>query len=127
MKDDQIIVFKTELAPCKAAFQSLSSNCGGARFAYNYMLSWSKSQHELFRQGLVVEPPKLNMYALRKQWNIEKVTAAPWWAENEKDAYASSMDGLAKSYKNFFERSEVGYPKYKNADKKTATLQTEYS
>lgn len=113
MKDDQIIVFKTALAPSKIAFQSLSSNCGGARFAYNHMLSWSKTQYELSKKGLA-EKPGLSMYALRKQWNIEKQSVATdWWLENDSQAYASALDGLANAYKNFFARTEVGYPKFK--------------
>lgn len=118
MKDDQIIVFKTALAPSKTSRQLLTSHCGGARFAYNHMLSWSKTQYELSKQGLA-EAPKLNMYALRRQWNIEKFSvAADWWAENERNSYASALDGLAKAYKNFFQRPGAGYPKYKKRGQK---------
>ena len=43
-----------------------------------------------------------NAYALCKVWNNEiKVWAAPWWAENSKEAYASGVAALASALDNF--------------------------
>ena len=43
------------------------------------------------------------MRALRQEWNRQKATAAPWWRENSKEAYAAGFDGLANAQRNFFE------------------------
>ncbi|MGH9088213.1 MAG: hypothetical protein ACRDYZ_08885 [Acidimicrobiales bacterium] len=35
--------------------------------------------------------------SLRKEWNDDKHDVAPWWAENEKEAYSSGLDALARA------------------------------
>ena len=62
-----------------------------------------------------------NAYALRKVWNNEiKVWAAPWWAENSKEAYASGVAALASALDNFSKSRRgvlrgrpVGFPRHK--------------
>lgn len=57
--------------------------------------------------------------ALRKEWNREKATAAPWWAENSKEAYSSGLDALARALEGFAKSRKgerggsVGFPRRK--------------
>jgi putative transposase len=38
-----------------------------------------------------------SLAALRREWNRRKGVAAPWWAENSKEAYNTGLDSLARS------------------------------
>jgi putative transposase len=42
-----------------------------------------------------------SLMELRREWNQTKHVAAPWWAENSKEAYSSGLDGLARALKNW--------------------------
>ena len=60
-------------------------------------------------------------YSLRKTWNTQKDTAAPWWGENSKEAYASGCANLAAGLKNWAESKsgaragrKVGFPGFKS-------------
>ena len=37
-----------------------------------------------------------SLAGLRKEWNRRKDEAAPWWAENSKEAYNTGLDALAR-------------------------------
>jgi putative transposase len=52
------------------------------------------------RAGIDVEVP-WTLPELRRDWNRAKHEAAPWWAENSKEAYSSGLDSLARALKNF--------------------------
>ena len=40
-------------------------------------------------------------YSLRKRWNQVKGEAAPWWAENSKEAYAGGIAGAVTALRNW--------------------------
>ena len=50
--------------------------------------------------GQDVEVP-WSLMELRQEWNQAKHIAAPWWAQNSKEAYSSGLDGLARALKNW--------------------------
>jgi putative transposase len=62
-----------------------------------------------------------SMYSLRKEWNREKSTVAPWRKAHSKFAYESGLTALAAALSNFSvaKRSErppaVGFPRFKKA------------
>ena len=99
--------FRFELDPNDVQRGALASHAGAARFAYNTMLAYVR--HGLDARGFerrvfgeaTTEVP-WNAYGLRKVWNTEvKVWAAPWWAENSKEAYASGLVALGAALGNF--------------------------
>lgn len=93
----------------------MQSHAGGARFAYNLMLTHVK------RQLSLGESPDWTMYSMRRWWNEWKREIAPWWAENSKEAYNSGFEWLADGLRNFSDSRKgkragkrVGFPKYKS-------------
>jgi putative transposase len=122
--------YRFALDPSPAQERALRSHAGGARKAYNTMLALVKAtmgQHQAERSygiagaGLT---PALNwsLAGLRKEWNRRKDDAAPWWAENSKEAYNSGLDALArglgawsKSKKGERAGAAIGFPKFKSA------------
>lgn len=119
--------FVYALDPSPAQEQALNSHCGGARFAYNCMLSRVKAnmdQRDAEKSyGIPADQLTPNMswshYSLRKQWNTEKVAVAPWWKLNSKEAYSNALAGLASALKNWDDSRKgkrkgraVGFPTF---------------
>src|SRR5215469_9107427 len=87
--------YRFALDPAPAQERSLWSHAGAARFARNHMLALVKAvldqraaerAYGISDAGLT---PAMgwSLPALRRAWNARKATAAPWWAENSKEAY----------------------------------------
>ncbi|MGI6797799.1 IS607 family element RNA-guided endonuclease TnpB, partial [Gordonia sihwensis] len=122
--------YKFALDPTPAQMRALRSHAGGARKAHNTMLAVVKSvmdQRAAERSyGIAADEltPSLNwsLAGLRKQWNLRKHQAAPWWGENSKEAYNTGLDSLArgldawsKSRKGERAGKSVGFPRFKTA------------
>jgi putative transposase len=67
--------------------------------------------------------------ALRREWNARKQDAAPWWAENSKEAYNTGLDGLAraldgwnKSRRGARAGKAVGFPRFKTKARSRASV-----
>ncbi|MCZ9635304.1 IS607 family element RNA-guided endonuclease TnpB [Rhodococcus sp. BH5] len=116
------------LDPTAAQVRAFRSHAGGARKAHNTMLALVKAvmdQRAAERSYGIAESeltPSLNwsLAGLRKQWNARKDAAAPWWAENSKEAYNTGLDGLARGLNAWsaVEKGEragkaVGFPQFK--------------
>ena len=95
-----IQAYRFALDPTPRQQGQLASHCGAARYAYNWGLKLVKNQLDQRRAGIDVEVP-WTLPALRREWNRAKHEAAPWWAENSKEAYSSGLDSLARALKNF--------------------------
>jgi putative transposase len=79
---------------------SLASHTGAARFAYNWGLELVTTRLDQRRAGQDVQVP-WTLAELRWEWNRAKDEAAPWWAENSKEAYNSGLDALARALRNW--------------------------
>ena len=124
-----IRAFVFALDPTSSQEEALRSHCGAARFAYNHMLAAVKANLDQRAAeksyGLTGDEltPSVgwSAYSLRKTWNTQKDTSAPWWAENSKEAYASGCANLAAALKNWAESKsgarsgrKVGFPGFKS-------------
>lgn len=97
--------YRFALDPTPGQERDLWSHAGAARFARNHMLDLVKAvmdQRSAERSYGIAEvdltpPLGWSLPALRKEWNRRKETAAPWWAENSKEAYNTGLDSLARS------------------------------
>lgn len=97
------------LDPTPAQTQRLESHCGGARFAYNHVLSLVKAvldQRDAEETYGIPEDQRTpsmgwSHYSLRKVWNARKAHVAPWWSENSKEAYSNALSGLAAGLSNW--------------------------
>ncbi|MGH9001974.1 MAG: IS607 family element RNA-guided endonuclease TnpB [Acidimicrobiia bacterium] len=129
--------FRFELDPSNHVRAALASHAGAARFAYNWALALVVERLAA-RRALVVlairqgasltdantwahdlVPVPWTLYALRREWNAAKADAAPWWAENSKEAYSSGLDCLARALKAFGDSRSgkrkgplVGFPRF---------------
>jgi putative transposase len=101
--------YRFALDPTPTQEQALLQHCGAARKAYNTMLdlvmkNWSQRAAEK-TYGIADEEltPAMgwSAYSLRKGWNGLKDVAAPWWAQNSKEAYSSGCTNLAASLANW--------------------------
>jgi putative transposase len=122
--------YRFALDPAPAQERAFRSHAGGARKAYNTMLSRAKAvmdQRAAERTYGLDEAdltPSLNwsLAGLRKEWNARKDQVAPWWGENSKEACNTGLDALArgleawgKSRKGERAGQPAGFPRFKPA------------
>lgn len=99
------------LDPTEAQAEAFRSHCGAQRFAYNWGLDQIKAnlgQREAERSYGIAEddltpPVSWSAYSLRRAWNQAKAEAAPWWADNSKEAYSSGLANLSTALTNWRE------------------------
>jgi len=111
--------YQFALDPTPRKQGSLASHAGAARFAYNWGLELVTTRLDQRKAGQDVQVP-WTLPELRREWNRAKHQAAPWWAENSKEAYNSGLDALARALKNWSDSRNgrrkgrpVGFPRRK--------------
>jgi putative transposase len=122
--------YRFALDPAPARERAFRSRAGGARKAYNTMLSRAKAvmDQRAAERAYGLDgadlTPSLNWSpaGLRKEWNARKDQAAPWWGENSKEACNTGLDALArgleawgKSRKGGRAGQPAGFPRFKSA------------
>lgn len=122
--------YRFALDPTPTQLRALASHAGAARFAHNHMLALVKAvmDQRAAERSYGIDEAQLtpglgwSLPALRKAWNQRKVSCAPWWGENSKEAYNSGLDGLARgldawSKSRTGERKGpvVGFPRFTSA------------
>jgi putative transposase len=96
------------LDPTDAQARAFRSHCGAVRVAYNWCLArvlanWAQraAEQTYGLSGDQLTPwVDTSAYGLRRAWNAAKDRAAPWWAENSKEAYATGCANLAAALAN---------------------------
>jgi len=118
--------YRFALDPTASQQRRLASAVGGARFAYNWGLELVKRRLDERAAGHDVQVP-WTLPALRRDWNRAKHQAAPWWADNSKEAYSSGLDGLTRALKNWSDSRSgrrngrpVGFPRFKRRGRRDA-------
>ncbi len=111
------------------AASRVRSHFGARRFAYNWALGQVKADMDAKGADPTHESVPWNLYALRKRFNAEKTTVAPWWGENSKEAYATGIADLCTALKNWSEAKwgkrkgpKVGFPVFKSRRKDQARV-----
>jgi putative transposase len=103
----QAYQFALDPAPEQEAM--LRSHCGAQRYAFNWGLARVRAnlgQREAEKSygitgGDLTPSLSWSAWSLRRDWNAAKETAAPWWAENSKEAYAAGLANLAAALGNW--------------------------
>jgi putative transposase len=97
------------------------SHFGARRVAYNWALGHVKADMEARRLDPEHVATPWNLYALRRQWNVDKHTVAPWWPQNSKEAYSSGIADLCTALGNWQaskagvrKGSRVEFPRFKS-------------
>ena len=118
--------YRFALDPTASQQRRLASAVGGARFAYNWGLELVKRRLDERAAGHDVQVP-WTLPALRRDWSRAKHQAAPWWADNSKEAYSSGLDGLTRALKNWSDSRSgrrngrpVGFPRFKRRGRRDA-------
>lgn len=93
--------FKYRLYPNVQQRISLGRTFGCVRFVYNHMLADKIEHYGKTKENLAVTPA---------QYKDE----FPWLREVDSLALANAQLNLQTAYKNFFERPETGFPKFKS-------------
>jgi len=120
--------YRFALDPTPRQVGVLLAHAGAARVAHNWCLARvlaNLGQRAAERSYGVAEDDLTpacpwSMYSLRKEWNRVKGEVAPWWAGNSKEAYATGIDNLARSLKNWSDSKKgkrkgppMGFPGFK--------------
>ena len=120
--------YRFALDPTPRQRAAFASHIGARRFAYNWGLELVRKRLEAKAAGEDVQVP-WSLFELRREWNKAKDQAAPWWAENSKEAYSSGLDGLARALKNWRDSKHgsragplVGFPRHKRKGKRSGVL-----
>lgn len=95
------ISYKYRLYPNKKQQEYFAKCFGCVRFIYNRMLSDKIEYYKETKQ-------KLNNYPAQYK------TEFPWLKEVDSYALSNAQMNLQKAYNNFFNRPEVGFPKFKS-------------
>lgn len=117
------------LDPTSAQQERFRSHCGAQRYAYNFGLALVKAnldQRAAERSYGIGEDQlapvvSWSAYSLRRAWNAAKQDAAPWWADNSKEAYSSGLANLASALGNWSASKggtrvgpKVAFPRFKS-------------
>ncbi len=120
--------YRYALDPSPRVEQALCSHVGAKRVAFNWGLGLVKGRLESRARGEAVTIP-WTLPALRKLWNQQKETVAPWWRENSKEAYSAGLDALAWALRNYFASRagtrrgrRVGFPKFRKKGRGRASV-----
>ncbi|WP_214321964.1 IS607 family element RNA-guided endonuclease TnpB [Nonomuraea sediminis] len=123
-----IQAYRYALAPTQAQERALRSNCGAARFAFNWGLALVKAnlgQRAAERsygiaEELLTPAVAWNLYSLRRRWNRAKAEVAPWWGECSKEAFNTGLANLVAALRNWSasrdgtrKGTRVGFPRLK--------------
>jgi putative transposase len=101
--------YRYALDPSRRQERALNSHAGAARYAYNWAVTWvlaSWWQRRAEESYSIPEDERTpwrnwSLPSLRKEWNRVKGQAAPWWAENSKEAYSSGLAAAAAAFDNY--------------------------
>ena len=111
------------------AVGKVRSHFGARRFAYNWALAQVKADLEAKKLDPDHESVSWNLYTLRKQFNAEKATIAPWWQENSKEAYATGIADPCVALRNWSDARNgkrkgrrVGFPRFRSKRKDQARV-----
>ena len=109
---EEVVLLQYATQPTPAQLEQLSSHSGAVRYAYNYGLGKVLDNWKAVKEGEETEYINSSSYALRKLFNQEKQELAPWWAENNKEAYNTGFSHLERALKGFFGKRS-GLPRFK--------------
>lgn len=93
--------FEVDWPPDSERASLIRSHFGARRFAYNWALDRVKADIDAKKIDPEHESVPWTAAAFRKQFNHDKPQAAPWWAENSKEAYSSGFADLEQGLKNW--------------------------
>lgn len=111
--EERVITLQYATDPSPTQLDQLSSHAGAVRYAYNYGLNKILTNWKNVREGTETDYINSSAYSLRKLFNQEKQEIAPWWAENNKEAYNTGFSNLERALKNYYaKRSQI--PRFKN-------------
>lgn len=118
--------YRFALDPTPTQQRQMAMFAGGSRFAYNRMLAEVKSTltaREWERRllgGCLTPSQGWSLAALRKTWNANKDSWAPWWREVSKEAFNHGLESLANALDNWDTSrkgsrggAKVGFPRFK--------------
>ena len=96
--------YRYALDPNAGQLAALASHTGASRKAFNWALGLVKAQmgQRAAEKTYGLTGDQLTpavgwtLPSLRKAWNQAKDEAAPWWAENSKEAYAAGIRNLVR-------------------------------
>lgn len=96
--------FKFRIYPNKTQQVLLQKSFGCARFVYNYFLDKRIKKYKQDKSSMSYNQCSKELTALKQE--------LVWLKEPDKCSLQNSIKDLDTSYKNFFSRTEVGFPKF---------------
>ena len=124
-------VFEVAWPDDPEAVARIRSHFGARRFAHNGALAQVKADLDAKKLDPSHASVPWNLYALRKRFNTEKATVAPWWQENSKEAYSTGIADLCTALKNWKDSKsgtrkgrKVGFPRCRSKRKDQARVRS---
>ena len=77
------------------------SHFGARRFAKNWALARIKDDLDKKKNDPAHVSIPWTLQELRRVWNQEKATVAPWWATNSKESYSAGIADMVNGLKNW--------------------------
>lgn len=118
--------YRFALDPTPAQARAMAMFAGASRFAHNRMLAEVKATLDArtwettLIGGALTAPQGWSLAALRRTWNANKDTWAPWWCEVSKEAFNHGLENLASGLRNWSDArtgkragGPVGFPRFK--------------
>lgn len=106
--------YKYRLYPSEEQRIALARMFGANRFLYNRLLAKSMETYTSYKNGEVVEKPKVGRFDFQVQTMLLKAhPETSWLGESSASVMQNTCLKLAVAYKNFF-KGLGGYPKFKS-------------
>jgi len=114
-------VFEVEWPSDADRASLIRSHFGARRFAYNWALARVKADMDSRANDPRHQSVSWSLASLRKTWNTEKSSLAPWWSKNSKECYNSGIADLTAALCNWKNSKDgkrkgakVSFPKFKS-------------
>lgn len=113
--------FRYRIYPNKKQKQILTETFGCVRFVYNYYLDKRIKVYEANKETFGYTKCSQDLTQLKKQEGYE------WLKAVDSTALQSSLKDLEAAFKNYFERVESGFPKFKSRKRRSDSYTTKYT
>ena len=121
----EIRTFKVRLYPTKEQEKQMFFQAGCARHVYNWCLAFQKSRYE--DENIPKKEKFIPAKGLSKHFTAYKNQEGNKWLKDcDCMVLVIAYTDACTSFKNFFKRPEVGYPKFKSRNRTTPSFAPNY-
>lgn len=106
-----VVARRLRLKPTKNQIEWLKQQCGVSRFIYNWSLNYKIEQYKNF--DISVGQKEI----MREVTDMKHKPEFEWLSEYNSETIKQAVKDMLTAYKNFFQRGNKGFPKFKKKGK----------